>query len=321
MQRLRRSKGNLMRDDMSSSAEMQAIDWVVRQRDPNFADWDAFTVWLAEAPEHADIYDAVASLDVDLGSLPKPACVAMPSERRFRPALPRRAWLGGAVAAAVIGAISLSQFHMNGSVTRIETAAGEHRTVALADGSRIEINGASVVTVDQDRPRFAQLDAGEAMFHVVHREGDPFIVKVGDTQLEDLGTAFNVVRNQEGLSVSVSEGMIVYNPGRQNVRVAAGQAIIAKRGAARPLLHDIDVANVGGWRTGQLVYGGASLTEVAQDLKRTAGMSVAVAPDVANLSFRGVLIVGKDQNRTIADLTALAGIRAEKQAEGWLLTR
>src|SRR3546814_1110422 len=53
-----------------ADAEARAIDWLVRQRDPDFTDWDVFADWLAEDEAHAAIYDAVASLDRDLDALP-----------------------------------------------------------------------------------------------------------------------------------------------------------------------------------------------------------------------------------------------------------
>ena len=192
----------------TANAEARAIDWVIRQRDPAFTDWDGFADWLAEDPEHAAIYDAVASLDQDLEDLPPmpaPAVVAMPVAPRR--AL-RRAWFGGAMAAAVVGAITLSNPGLFGNANRIETAAGEHRTIELADGSKIEINGASVVELDGERPRFARLESGEAMFHVVHRDDDPFVVETGGAKIVDLGTAFNVVRRDRQTSVAVSEGIV-----------------------------------------------------------------------------------------------------------------
>ena len=59
-----------MQAELTSAAEARAIDWMIRQRDPDFADWDAFADWLAEDAGHAAAYDAVASLDADLGALP-----------------------------------------------------------------------------------------------------------------------------------------------------------------------------------------------------------------------------------------------------------
>ena len=304
------------------NAEARAIDWLIRQRDPLFDDWDSFAGWLAENPEHNAIYDAVASLDCDLDALPaapKPAVMIVPAAPR-RPS--RRAWLGGAVAAALVGAISLSGLGLLGNDGRIETKAGEHRTIALADGSKIEVNGSSVIEVDKDRPRFARLESGEAMFHVVHRDNDPFVVETGDAKIVDLGTAFNVVRRDRQTSVAVSEGIVLYNPDRDKVRLVAGKGIEARDGDRKPpVVQDVDVASIGGWRSGLLVYNGTPLAVVAEDLRRTAGMQVSIAPEASDLSFRGALIIDKNRNRTIADLAALSGTTAQRQGDGWILTR
>lgn len=305
-----------------TTAEARAIDWLIRQRDPGFADWDGFADWLADDPGNAAIYDALASLDRDLDALPplvKPSVAVQPAAPRRAS---RRAWFSGAIAAALVGAISLSTLGPFGDANRIETAAGEHRTIALADGSRIEVNGASVVEIDPNRPRFARLQSGEAMFHVVHRDEDPFVVETGGARIVDLGTAFNVVRRDRQTSVAVSEGIVLYNPDRDKIRLVAGKSIEARDGDRQPpVVQDVDVASVGGWRTGLLVYSGTPLAVVADDLKRTAGMQVSIAPAAAGLSFRGALIIDDDRSRTISDLAALSGTRAERQGEGWILTR
>lgn len=309
----------------ASHAEVRAIDWLVRQRDPDFADWDGFAAWLAEDPDHAAVYDAVASLDRDLDALPPspaPSVVTIPdaSPHISRPS--RRAWFGGAMAAAIVGVVSVSGLGLFDRGQRIETLAGEHRTVDLADGSRIEVNGGSVVEIDKDRPRFARLESGEAMFHVAHREGDPFVVETGGAKIVDLGTAFNIVRRDRQTSVAVSEGVVLYNPDRDNVRLVAGKGIEARDGdPAAPVVQDVDVASVGGWRTGLLVYNGTPLAIVAEDLKRTAGMNISIAPTATDLSFRGALIIDKNRSRTIADLAALSGTKAERHGDGWILTR
>ena len=307
----------------TTTIEARAIDWVIRQRDPAFADWDGFADWLAEDAAHADAYDAIASLDADLDALPRttPASVVIHDEApRRRPS--RRAWFGGAIAAALVAAITLPNLGLFADPNRIETEAGEHRTLTLADGSKIEVNGASVVTLDEERPRFARLESGEAMFHVVHREGDPFVVEAGGNRIVDLGTAFNVVRRNRATSVAVSEGIVVYNPQQDNVRMVAGQGIEARDGdATAPKIRPVDTASIGGWRSGLLVYADTPLSVVAEDLQRTAGMSVTVAPEAAQLPFRGALVISDDRNRTISDLAALSGTRAEKRGDGWVLTR
>ncbi|MDM8010794.1 MAG: FecR domain-containing protein [Parasphingorhabdus sp.] len=306
-----------MSDGMALQVEEQAIDWMIRQRDPAFDDWQDFAAWLDLSPDHAAVYDRIASLDTDLAHLSAPAEeIAVPKSPLLAS---RRTWIGGAMAAMLVGAISFSLFGSDS--TRIETDAGEQRSVALADGSRIEINGGTVIELDEDRPRFARLESGEAMFHVIHRAGDPFTVEAGEARLVDLGTSFNVVRRRKTLNVAVSEGLVAYNPERENLHIKAGYGIEAGAGGGRPKVQAVDPLSIGGWRKGQLVYNGASIEQVAEDLGRTAGLSIAVSPDVAALPFRGALLVSDDKQRVIDDLTSLAGIRAEKQTEGWLLTR
>lgn len=303
--------------------EARAIDWVIAQRDPDFADWDGFADWLAADPAHSAAYDAVALLDADLDALPAHAptpVAANDGAPRTRPS--RRAWFGGAIAAALVAAITVPNIGLFGDPNRIETTPGEHRTIALADGSKIEINGGSVVMLDENRPRFARLESGEAMFNVVHRETDPFVVEAGGARLVDLGTAFNVVRRGRATTVAVSEGIVVYNPQRDNVRMVAGEGIEARDGDKRPpAVRKLDSSTIGGWRSGQLVYADTPLSVVVGDLGRTAGIDVSVAPDAAHLPFRGALVIGADKARAVADLAALSGTRAERRGEGWVLTR
>ncbi|MFC0104348.1 FecR family protein [Sphingopyxis terrae] len=313
-----------MSADPVTAAEAQAIDWIVRQRAPDFDDWDGFADWLAEDPGHAEIYDALASLDVDLAALPPTAPSVSPANDPAddNRSTPRRWWLGGAVAAAIFGVVALPSFDLSGSRDVIQTAAGEHRTITLADGSRIEINGGSTLQLDKDRPRFARLESGEAMFHVVHRSDSPFVVETGGTRIVDLGTAFNVVRADNRIAVAVSEGIVLYSPDRAKLRLVAGQAIDARDGDTQPpRIRRVDTATVGGWRSGLLVYDGASLQTVADDLKRTAGISVQIDPSASRLSFRGTLVVDKGSDRTVADLAALSGAKAERRGDGWVVSR
>src|SRR5688500_9455157 len=171
--------------------EAEAIGWVIRLRDDGETDWAAFTLWLEADPAHAAAYDRAALVDADAKTImpPKPARPVLPAPPPvFAPPAPerrigRRAFLGWGIAASLALIAGYATLGTGSGVYSLETAPGERRQIALSDGSRIEINGGTRVTLDRERPRFARLERGEALFRVVHDSARPFEVEAGDARL------------------------------------------------------------------------------------------------------------------------------------------
>src|SRR3546814_10959773 len=73
------------------------------------------------------------------------------------------------------------------------TAVGERRDVALADGSVLRLNTASrVEVVLSKRARVVRLLRGEALFDVAHDPARPFYVEFAHSRLRAVGSALNV---------------------------------------------------------------------------------------------------------------------------------
>jgi transmembrane sensor len=306
--------------------ETAALDWVVRQRDPAFEAWKEFAQWLDEDPGHGDAYYALAALDADLADLP--AETAAPAEPEqvgtvipFAPRrVSRRMWLTGALAASLVGVVSVGLMQRAPGNYRIETAMGETHVVTLKDGSKIAVNGGSSVLLSRDDPRRATLERGQALFTVVHRDDAPFRVAVGKAELVDVGTVFDVTRTGGQTVVAVSEGAVVYNPGADNVRIDAGRRLAVRDGGTAEL-RAISHEAVGGWQGGQLVYDGVPLGDVAAEVGRTTGISIRTAPGASAILFRGALQTGGEPSRLVNDLAALSGTRATQDAGGWTLAK
>lgn len=300
--------------------EAAAIDWLIRQRDPAFADWERFADWLAADPAHASAYHEMALLDGDLDALPEHTLPA--NDVSAAPArVSRRWWLGGALAASLAVVAGIGVLRQAPDAQRIETAMGETRTVALADGSRIALNGGSAILLDKADPRRATLERGQALFHVVHRDEAPFRVSVGTAQIVDVGTVFDVTRMDGRTIVAVSEGAVVYNPASSNVRVDAGRRLAVDDAGGQAVVGPVSAASVGGWQAGQLVYDGAPLSEVAAEIERTTGVRIRTSPGAAAIPFRGAFQTGADEARMVEDLAALSGTRATRETGGWTLSR
>jgi transmembrane sensor len=299
--------------------EEEAIEWVIRTRDPGFEDWEGFTSWLERDVDHSMLYDQLSLAEERIADHLARQARSAPLIVERQPRRVRPLWLGGAVAAS---AAALALFF--GTVDRgyqaqeYATGPGERRQIQLADGSRIDLNGSTRLLVDG--PRHARLDQGEALFTIVHDETRPFEVASGDSLIRDVGTVFNLVRSPRTFTVTVSEGAIVFNPDEEKVQVPAGKSLEAGAGANSLRLTDIQPDQVGGWREGRLVYQGAALDGVAEDLSRAIGLPVEAAPALARRPFSGIIQIDGKGEPALRAAAGILGVQVRRSGTRWLLT-
>lgn len=300
----------------------EAIGWHLRIADGSLEDWEAFTAWLEASPENGRAYDRIEALDAEAGgavaaALP-PALVAANDDT---PVPVRRRWLGGAAVAASVALAVLvgTQLVPGRDLYRVESAPGAIRSVVLASGDSITLNGDSSVMLDRRNVRFASLERGEASFAVTHNPDAPFVVEVGDERIQDVGTEFNVTRGADGVQLAVAKGVVLYNPGREAVRLQAGQALQDPGGSGAIVLARVDPANVGSWRSHRLSYDGAPLQRVTADLSRATGQRIRIAPALAMRPFSGTIRLPADGDIVVDDVAQLLGTQARRDGDGWTL--
>jgi transmembrane sensor len=201
-----------------------------------------------------------------------------------------------------------------------QTKPGEQRTVALPDGTQVALNGDSRLVFSAKDDRTARLERGQAMFSVVHDDNRPFTVDVGGQRLVDLGTRFDVLRTSQGSEVAVAQGAVLYDPQGAAVRLGAGRMLRKNDRSDLVEVSDVDPALVGTWRSGRLVYHGARLQRVADDLGRLTGEHVAVAPALAERPFTGVIVVpAHDRREFLNRLGQVLDVDIAKQSQGYYL--
>lgn len=297
-----------------------ARGWAIALRDPAFADWDGFTGWLEADPRHAAAYDAACDTDEAVVALfSTPAPIVMP-EARPAPSGVSRRWVagGGAVAAALALVFVYTGSDPAATPYTIATRAGVSQTIDLEPGTQIVLNGDSRVTLDRERPRYASLDRGEALFVVRHDDTRPFTVDVGAAKLVDLGTVFNVARTDQATRVAVSEGIVMYNPDSDAVRLDAGKSLEIAGG--RLTVRSVSLDAVGSWRNGTLFYDNAPLPQVVGDLSRSLGVAVALSPDLRARRFTGTLAVKGSPADVLPRVAPLLGGVATSDDGGWTVS-
>ena len=182
-------------------------------------------------------------------------------------------------------------FFIGHSYTRYSTRKGEVRTIALADGSVITLNTASVISVNYSRDRRTiKLIDGEAMFDVVRDAARPFLVTADDLQVKVLGTIFTV-RAIASLpaQVLVQEGIVEAHPSSsaQIARLSANMRGVVIAGSfATSTVSSAELQRQIAWREGRIVFAGESLADASIQFARYSDTRIVI--DDADLALEEV---------------------------------
>lgn len=259
--------GSVLMLDERSPLVREALRWfaVLRDDEATDADRQALEQWKGRSAEHAAAWERASSL----WSAFEPVEKELRSSRRRK--VTRRAFMGSSLGliAAGSGAYLL---YRDGKFADYATAAGERRSLTLADGSGVDLDSRSALSVDYSATRRRLvLHWGEAYFSVAPDSARPFTVAAAGGETRALGTRFNIHADDGLTTVTVAEHEVeVTLPRLVPERISAGwQLAYAPDRMSAPV--EIDVAGVGAWRRGRLIYRGAPLRRVLHDIERHRG--------------------------------------------------
>lgn len=286
-------------------AERQASDWIARLQadDVTAADCAAFERWHDAHPRHARAYGELTATWQQLaaaGRTVRAVAFGNAMEAATRVRRRRHGWI--ATAAAAMLAIVVAGWLQLRSPSTFETGIGEHASVVLPDGSRLELNSNSAVQVTySDATRVIRLDRGEAFFTVAHDTRRPFWVLADGTWVRAVGTAFNVYRRENDIQVTVSEGRV--KVAIAGVREAPSDTALASlpvsllgagqqaelRGA-NTKVRTLALPELGrevSWRGGTVHFDNRPLHEVARELGRYTPLRIELGADARDLPVGG----------------------------------
>ena len=310
----------MMAHDFAPGLLAEAIAWRIRLRHGDGEAWEAFVRWLEQDPVRAAAYDHVAAAEGELSeeALPAPRLPANDDLPAREPSMRRwGAVAAGLIAVAAAGTVIFGLPGRSAAPVELVTAPGEHRNLALPDGTRVALNGGTRLRVDGGGSRSAELLTGEALFTVRHDASKPFEVIVGGRTVRDVGTVFNLLSDGDRLSLEVLEGAVVYDAAGAETRLNAGQVL--RSDSHGRTVSPAEPAAMASWRSGQLSYDSAPLSAVASDLSRTTGTFVSLDPALDELPFTGSIRIDTDRAATVRRLAEALGVTAVQRAGGWYL--
>lgn len=278
----------------------EAARWLCELREGGMESQEALLVWLKRSPTHVEEFLLASAIWKEMDQVgPRDAAgleqiiaearasVADAEVIRFgnplrTSALPptgssrRRIFALAAAASVVVTVLGVWLFLARAPT--YATAIGEQRIMRLPDGSVVQLNTHSRLTVNLTaEAREIRLLEGEALFTVAPDAVRPFRVRAGEAVVVALGTQFNVYRQPEGVTVSVVEGAVaIAGRSMEQSRLNAGeQARIESSGTVhkRP---KPDLAQAVAWRERRLVFRGETLDEIAAQFNRYSTQQIRV---------------------------------------------
>lgn len=233
------------------------------------------------------------------------------------------------IAAILVLAIGLGYYFKLGQESPLisyTTAVGEQLTVTLPDNSTVWLNeNSSLIVSDQFNvdARNVQLN-GEGFFEISRDEGKPFIITNALTQVEVLGTSFNVEAYPEmpNVQVDVATGIVAFSEISEKEK-----RIILKKGMrgifdknSKSLESGISTnANFLSWKTKKLEFKDAALSQVVQDLEEYFGVKIKIA----NTDLNGCRFTSSFEDPSIEDvleiLTITLDISFKKVDAGYII--
>jgi transmembrane sensor len=205
-----------------------------------------------------------------------------------------------------------------------ESGIGEVRRVTLTDGSSMMLNTATRASVRFDAAtREVRLDRGEALFQVHKDPARPFIVRIGDSTVRAIGTAFAVRIDGTAVDVTVTEGVVeVAHSRAPPVRIVANQHAVVQppQIAAIEPIEPAVVARELAWRDGVVAFNGESLGKAVAEVNRHSLRQIVIAdPALNSKPIVGLFRVGDVEGFAQATATAL-GAQVQMEKDEILLT-
>jgi transmembrane sensor len=321
----------------------QAASWTtwLESGDNSEASLQEFHLWCAD-PQNARALSEYRTLLSMIQDLPRPKVAALTAsmpQARF-PSLagwwPNPVRLSAAaVALAAIAAVGL-WFNVPSvrefTTQTYSTGTGEARTVVLKDGSVAHLNTQSRIRwVGSGKDRRVVLEKGEVLFEVAHDATRPFHVTVGNSEIRDLATEFDVYRKANGsVVVTVLSGQVAIKeltangvaPAWKERMLRPNEQIEYTQASLITDVHAVAAPKSVRWREGLLETEGQSFATVVSELNRYTTKPILMADprlEGADINIGGTLGI-HDVPAALERIQRLGPIVVTDMGDSYVLT-
>lgn len=176
----------------------------------------------------------------------------------------------------------------------LTTPHGGEFKVVLSDGTNVWLNAGSSLyypVAFNGEKRIVELK-GEAYFEVARQKNHPFIVKVGNSEVQVLGTHFNIRAYDElgTINTTLTEGKVRIVKAQESKLLSPGEQAIISRNSSEIQLHEANIDAVLAWKNNLFYFDNTNIKEIMNELSRWYNVSVMYnAENLKSLNFSGVM--------------------------------
>lgn len=205
---------------------------------------------------------------------------AIPSENKIRK-LNRRRWL--AVAASVFIVVGCGLWYILQSQPFISelTIASNNKIITeiLPDQTVVTLNKNSTLNYPKKfnkKNRVVELQ-GEAFFKVTHHEKHPFVVKVNNLTITDIGTEFNINENKLSTEIIVAAGSVKVTSGKHSLILKAGEKVVISKKNGRLKKEKVTNQLYNYYKTKTFVCNNTPLSDLVKTLNEAYDTQIVIA--------------------------------------------
>lgn len=304
----------------------QACLWISRMdRGLSLIEKQELTIWINQNKAHhkilldmASYWDDLSVLNELSGLFPLEKNNQKPNNKLYAFAIAASLAVFSFLGANLLQTNSFFPFNDQQHLVQTQTfktKIGEQASFSMSDGSSIQLNTNSIVTVDfTPLHRQLTLVRGEARFDVAKDKTRPFTVTAGEQSFTALGTIFNVQKdNKQAMELVVTEGKVLITSAAESLdnlnkafknpldELLSGTLVVSGEKSTitnsdSTLVTKISLDQVQrdlAWQQGILIFEGEPLEQVLNEVSRYTNMKFTISDaDLSNLKVAGYFKAG-----------------------------
>jgi len=297
-----------LQGELTSEDKLQLEAWLAISA-ANRAQFERLEqVWkegVADYPRYLEVDETRAWSEVqarlDPGAAPRVGVVARMGRWRWS--------VAAAVLLLVVGGVEIWQRAPNGEGARYETAAGEQRSITLADGTKVEMEPQTKILVRGTR--LVLLLNGKAGFDVTHHKDKPFEVVMDGASIRDIGTNFVAFHTTDSIGAEVTDGKVAFTnrvTGETRELTAGGTLIMLMSPGHR-----------GEMQTAELRFDNARLTSVIAAMQTRFGKKIGLTDTALGNKRLTVHLDGETFDDAMKVICASLNLESQADSTGYML--